>query len=248
MMSEQNSPSEPTTGQPETKLQKMVSRNVAVALGIICIILIAGLGATMAYYTMQITSKDNQIASSTGAINQLNAKITNLTLELNQLQASLNETETLLNQSLTPSLAQGVYDGFQLTTTLEQPVCGLGNPINMLLTLSNISNQTVTFYLDYSFSYFQFSVYNSTMNMIYSSLNHGNLLLPLGSSYTLNAGESMSDSSSWQQNAYVYNNTVWTPESIPVLPGTYYIVGQVGPIAENKASTIETTPIQVTIV
>jgi hypothetical protein len=38
--------------------KKMVSRNVAVALGIICIILIVGLGLIMAYYTMTINNKD----------------------------------------------------------------------------------------------------------------------------------------------------------------------------------------------
>ena len=241
-MSEQNPPSEPSTRQRETKPKKVVTRNVAVALGTICIILIAGLGATMAYFTMQISSEDNQIASAAGTINQLSAKITSLTLELNQLQASLNETETLLNQSLTPSVAQGVYDGFQLTMTLEKTVYELGNPINISLTLTNISNQTVTFWLDYSFSYFQFFVYNSTMNRIYSSL--WGFLMPLAVSYTLNAGQSMSDSYSWGQT---WNNTIFSPEGIPVLPGTYYIVGQVGPMS-GENSTIETTGIQVTIV
>jgi hypothetical protein len=200
--------------------KKVVSRNVAVALGIICIILIAGLGATMAYY------------------------ITNLTLELSQLQASLNEIETLLNQSLTPSVAQGVYDGFQLTMTLEKTVYELGNPINISLTLTNISNQTVSFWLDFSFSYFQFLVYNSTGSAIYSSLNNGGALLPLAEDYTLNAGQSISDSYSWDQT---WNNTFFSPEGIPVLSGAYYIVGQVGPIYGTN-STIETTPIQVTIV
>lgn len=41
-----------------TKPKKVVSRNIAIALGIVCIILIAGIGGAMAYYTIQINNKD----------------------------------------------------------------------------------------------------------------------------------------------------------------------------------------------
>jgi len=46
-MSESKPLPEPTPKQPETKLKKMVSRNVALALGIICIVLMAGLTGTI---------------------------------------------------------------------------------------------------------------------------------------------------------------------------------------------------------
>jgi len=39
--------------------KKAVSRDVAIALGIACIILIAGIGGAMAYYTMTINNKDS---------------------------------------------------------------------------------------------------------------------------------------------------------------------------------------------
>jgi hypothetical protein len=39
--------------------KKMVSRSVAVALGIVCIILVAGLGGAVAYYTIKINNKDS---------------------------------------------------------------------------------------------------------------------------------------------------------------------------------------------
>jgi hypothetical protein len=38
--------------------KKMVGRNVAIALGIVCIILVAGIGGAMAYYTGQINNKN----------------------------------------------------------------------------------------------------------------------------------------------------------------------------------------------
>ena len=147
------------------------------------------------------------------------------------------------NPSQTLQTAQGVYDGFQLTMTLEKTEYTLGEPIDITLTLANISNQTVSFGLDASFSYFRFLVYNGTKSTIYSSLYDGEALLPLSTLYTLNAGQSISDSSfSWQQ-------TIFPPQGAHVLAGTYYIVGQVGPIWGTFApnSTIETTPIQITI-
>jgi len=40
----------------------MVSRNVVIALGIICILLIAGLGSAMVYYTIKINDRDQIIS------------------------------------------------------------------------------------------------------------------------------------------------------------------------------------------
>lgn len=45
----------------ESKPKRVVGRNVAIALGIGCIILVAGIGGVMAYYTMQINNKDSTI-------------------------------------------------------------------------------------------------------------------------------------------------------------------------------------------
>jgi hypothetical protein len=108
------SETKPSETKPsETKPKKMHSRSVAVALGIICILLIAGLGGAVAYYTVKLNDKENQINSANNTINQLNANmtdqnstivslnaiITNLTNEENQLQTWLDENKTLLNQT-----------------------------------------------------------------------------------------------------------------------------------------------------
>jgi len=47
----------------EPKPKKMVSRRLVVALGIACIVLIAGLGVTIGYYTRAINDKDQTITS-----------------------------------------------------------------------------------------------------------------------------------------------------------------------------------------
>ena len=92
--------------------QKMVSRSAALSLGIICIIiLIAGLGLTVEYYTVKINDRDDQIASlNTQILGQKNT-ISTLTSRLNStfwnLQdqvasvASLNANINSLNSTLT---------------------------------------------------------------------------------------------------------------------------------------------------
>lgn len=45
--------------EPKMSEKKVVGRSVAIALGIACILLIAGIGGAMAYYTMQVNNKDS---------------------------------------------------------------------------------------------------------------------------------------------------------------------------------------------
>jgi hypothetical protein len=56
----------------ESKPKKMVRRSVAITLAIACIVLIAGLGVTIDYYTMTISDKDRTITSLTDIINLAN--------------------------------------------------------------------------------------------------------------------------------------------------------------------------------
>jgi len=97
----------------ETKPRRVVGRGVAIGLGVICVLLLAGIGGAMAYYTMKINDRDTEIASinaqlaaitgnntnvnATELINQLNANITNLADEKNQLQACLDGNLTAYN-------------------------------------------------------------------------------------------------------------------------------------------------------
>jgi len=57
--------------------KKVVGRNVAIALGIACIALIAGIGGAMAYYTMQMNQKnqeyDSYVAGHTHANSEFNS-------------------------------------------------------------------------------------------------------------------------------------------------------------------------------
>jgi len=147
-----------------------------------------------------------------------------------------------------PFTAQSSSNGLQLTMTLEKTEYSLGEPISMTFTITNISNQTMSL-LHYgvgAFNMFEFRVYNDTDNSVWSQIypvfavNPGG---PIVASTLLNPEESLTGVLVWEQTC---NNTAFS-EGVPVSSGTYYIVGQIGPIFMNGL-TIETTPVQVTIV
>jgi len=69
----------------EQKSEKIfVSRNVAIALGIFCIILAVGLVGAIANYTAMINNENSTTANLQQQITTLNQKVENLTTTLNQ--------------------------------------------------------------------------------------------------------------------------------------------------------------------
>jgi hypothetical protein len=64
----------------ETEPKKMVSRNVAFALGIICVILIGSLAGAIAYYTTVVNGKDNTISSLDSQLSNVNGNFSNYEL------------------------------------------------------------------------------------------------------------------------------------------------------------------------
>jgi hypothetical protein len=141
-------------------------------------------------------------------------------------------------QTLTTAEAVDEQDGLELNMTLEKTEYSLGEPINITLTITNISNQTIN--LTVGDPFFDFRVYNDTNSDLYEwswsqiSLNIEWSPLPLG------AEESLTNRLVWPQT---WNDMVFS-EGVSVSPGTYYIVGLVFDLPHG----LETTPIQVTIV
>jgi len=153
-----------------------------------------------------------------------------------------------INGSLLSDTVDGVNQqlGLQLSMTLQKTNFSLGEPIDILLTITNISNQTVSFGLGPDGNQFDFNVYNDTNSNIYwyTSIWLGGAIPMFIVVETLNPGESLNSSLVWQQT---FSHSL-DSEGVPVSPGTYYIVGRIGPpffISEN--STLETAPIQITI-
>lgn len=117
----------------ETKPKKMVSRNVAVALGIICIILIAGMVEIWFYYLVQDIKKDETITELNNQIFRLNLENQN-----NQLQTWLNGNETLLRQTQANNTnLQNQID------SLNSNVTKLQNQMNNLTDILSLGKSTV---------------------------------------------------------------------------------------------------------
>jgi uncharacterized protein YoxC len=110
---------------PQTNPKRVVRRSVAIALGIICILLIASMGEVLAYYGVIINDKEKGLGSANKTISQLNANVTNLQDQDKQLQTSLDGNETLLNQTEANNRSlQSQID------TLNSSVTNLQNQVN----------------------------------------------------------------------------------------------------------------------
>ena len=132
-------------------------------------------------------------------------------------------------------VASGGKGNLELTMTLNKTSYSLGEPVNLTLTITNISNQTINF--EHTGLDFDFQVYNGTNNVVYQWSNF-RAIAQFITIMPLSAGESFSANFTWLQTCN-FNAQV---EGDPVSPGTYYIVGQTGP-----TYGIQTTPIQLTI-
>jgi cell division protein FtsL len=229
----------------ETEPKKMVNRSVAIALGIICIILVACLGGAVAVYTLMINEKSNTISSLNLQISQLNSSVANLKNQVTSENSTINSLTSQvanLQEELYPNTNYtvfGVLDGWEINMTLEKVVYSLGEPINITITVTNISNQTMNYYLDTPT--FDFRVYNDTNDNLYQWSNT-QIFLNLGFTIPFSSGESLASGNLvWPQT---YNDMEGS-EGFPVSPGTYYIVGQQG---YGPTSLLQTDPIQITIV
>lgn len=63
----------------QTEPKKMVSRNVAVALGMICVVLIAGLGGAFVYYFLNHVHTNSEYDALENQLNDLQNKVGNFT-------------------------------------------------------------------------------------------------------------------------------------------------------------------------
>jgi prefoldin subunit 5 len=119
------------TQSSETKPKKMVRRSVAIALGIICVVVVAGLAGTFAYY---VNDKNNTISSLDSQISNLQNQISSLQNQKNTLQTWLDGNETLLNQTKT-WLEGTIYYSSQIST-LNTQIASLQNQISQLSGLA----------------------------------------------------------------------------------------------------------------
>lgn len=87
----------------ETKPKKFLGGSVSLALGIICILLIASLVGVMAYYTMAINNKDNDLNTLRSEVSEMNATVNQLnstTIEQNNTISTLGSEVSELNSTV----------------------------------------------------------------------------------------------------------------------------------------------------
>lgn len=156
--------------------KKVVGRSVAVALGIVCILLIVGLGGAMAHYTVIINNKDNEVKGQKASISQLNATIEDQNSTINQLNTNItnlqNQNTNLQNQVMalqtqvndllnaTDSLYYDLwYDEFG-NVSFQSPSYNFSPPVSMYRALrialksggwnaSSLSDRTVSALIEY---------------------------------------------------------------------------------------------------
>jgi len=159
--SKMNEPKVNETKPSETKSKKMVRRSVAIALGIVCIVLIAGFGGAMLYTATlfndknnqidslitQISSIDSQISQLNTQISVLNSTISSLNFQISQLNATvlnlLNQSEPYIHSQLLQNIPtiitnNSVLSGWILNWTPTTDVriirieVWMGNPDNVV--------------------------------------------------------------------------------------------------------------------
>jgi hypothetical protein len=151
-------------------------------------------------------------------------------------------------QTFSTPIAYGVNEqlGLRLTLTLEKTEYGLDEPVNVTLTITNISNQTIEF--SEAPSWWDFLVYNDTHNGLYEWLRSSGRAFPLYvTTVSLDPGMGFTNGVMiWPQ---LCNSTAdrYGAANSPVSPGTYYIVGQYDDFGQSSDYNLETFPIQITI-
>jgi hypothetical protein len=78
----------------KTSQKKVVGRTVAIALGLVCIVLLAGLGGAIVVYTPMINNLESQTAEKDNTISSLNNTISSLNRQISVLQNTLNQNNS----------------------------------------------------------------------------------------------------------------------------------------------------------
>ncbi|MGA2385391.1 MAG: BsuPI-related putative proteinase inhibitor [Candidatus Bathyarchaeia archaeon] len=136
----------------------------------------------------------------------------------------------------TPAPTKTGNESLELTLSLEKTVYNVGEPVNVTLTITNVSDQTVSF--THTGMDFNFLVYNDSNSIIYI-WSIGKAFPQFVTLISLKPGENVTATYVWPQTSNISTST----EATQVPPGTYFIVGESSP-----TYGFQTAPVQVTII
>ena len=236
----------------EAKSKKVVGRNLVIGLGIVVVLLIAGLGGAMVYYNMQINNKDTTInqlnatlANQNKMMNFLDGNITTLTNDLYQTQIWLAGNETLLSetQANNTNLQDQIGSLYSNITNLQNQVDDL-NALNATFNLAKYESTSWGDYpLDSGPSDWKASgiiaSYAGFVSFVASSSSAFNVSVELsydsnGTSYDRTA---YVGSESFSSNSHVYEDSTWFP-ILPSSSGVEVTVTNLSPYAYVNTTSV----------
>jgi hypothetical protein len=146
-----------------TGTKKILGKNATVALGIICVLLVAALGGAITYYMMAVNNKNSQLNTLTNEKNQLQTWLDGNETLLNQAQANSTNLQNHINRILNATGDTFYEDLFHDkfgNVSLVSPNYNFSPPISMYQALiialeyggwgsSSLSDNTVSVQLDY---------------------------------------------------------------------------------------------------
>lgn len=92
----------------ETNSKKVVSRTTAIALGVVCVLLAAGLATTLVLYTPMVSKLQSQLADQDKTVDSLNLQVSMLTDQVSSLTAQVTSLQNSLSQSVSRSDVQNL--------------------------------------------------------------------------------------------------------------------------------------------
>jgi len=209
---------------------KVVSRNVAIALGIICIILVVGLVGVMIDYTSIISGKDNAISSRASQISYLqswlsrnittydnyvndhnytNEQYQNLRVQNTNLQNQIGDLTSILNlgeswtlvDNVTVSENYGTYTwGYQVSNVFLY-----AGYIRVWVQWSTLTNTYVRVtYSSYNVSYDNKVVVGSSGTAVFPVLPASDVLITVGNSTSTSNNEGLKGETATVSIVYYY--------------------------------------------
>jgi uncharacterized coiled-coil protein SlyX len=159
----------------KTSQKKVVGRTVAIVLGMVCIVLVAGLVGAIAVYTPMVNNLESQTAEKDNTISSLNSQISALNSSLNQISSStsskdsqiaaLNSQVADLNSQIS-SLMNILYLNASAFLVYNQ---GVTQDPNASTTVFPPDEQTPLYYAGYVYVTVQSSSNTTYVEVIYFS-------------------------------------------------------------------------------
>jgi hypothetical protein len=151
----------------KTSQKKVVGRTVAIALGIVCIVLVAGLVGAIAVYTPMVNNLESQTAEKDNTISSLNSQISALNSSLKQISSSASSKDSqiaALNLQIS-SLANIISLNASTFLVYNQ---GVTQEPNASTTVFPTDEQTPLYYAGYVYVAVQSSSNTTYVEVIYS--------------------------------------------------------------------------------